>query len=426
VPVDQHERAAPRAPADAIGTVPGSSVHGTVVEPAGDGPGDPRTTPSGEPRARRRLVGLAAAIVLAAGIAVPLTHHDTIAGTPVPAPGAIAAPTDPTETTCTGTRTLVASGSALQHDAVLAIADRWQDHCRGTALRYTAGGTSLGVQQFATGETDFAVVDHPLGENQGEIASAAARCAGTGAPANKDLVLQLPMIFTPIVLTYDLPGVAGLRLDAPTVSAIFSARITKWNDRTIARLNPDVRLPATAITVITRAGLSQTTQTFQEYLAAAGGWRSGAGPEFTGRANMALLSDTDVLAAVRANDGAIAYLPATSTRPTDEPVVALVTGGYAASPVSYEVNTVMDSVLNTTYDLTTLPAAIFRAGTQGYPLVHVGYVVACEQYQNDARPAAIRDFLMTALSMGAAPASGYQLPFGGLQRLLVNVVDKTY
>jgi phosphate transport system substrate-binding protein len=313
------------------------------------------------------------------------------------------------------------------------IADAWTAECRDSTLNYTPGGTDFGLQQFAAGETDFAVADHALGANDGEVASVAARCAGVGASANKDLVLQLPLVLTPVVLTYHLAGVDELRLDAPALTAIFSGRLTKWNDKTVAELNPGVRLPAKAITVIARADRAVTTQTLQEYLTAVGGWRSGSGPEFTGKSGQAQRSDADVLVAVRSIDGAIGYLPNTLARPTGEPVVMLAAGTLATAPDSAAVIAAVDSALADTDDLTRLPAAIYRAhadeagiGTVPYPLVHVGYLVACTQYPDAGTVAAVRDFLFTALGMQVDSARGYQLPFGELRSGLVDLVRQTY
>jgi phosphate transport system substrate-binding protein len=270
-----------------------------------------------------------------------------------------------------------------------------------------------------------------LGANQGEIAAAAARCAGAGAPANKDLVLQIPVVLTPLVVAYDLPGVDQLRLDAPTLSAIFGGRIKTWNDRAVAKLNPHTRLPATPVTVVARTGLAQTTQTFQEYLTAAGGWRGGDGPEFTGTAAVTHNSDSELLAAVQQTAGAVGYLPAGRARATGAPVVTLVTGGEPALPDSGAVSAAVDAALLDIVDYAKLPDAVYRAeptadGTAPYPLVHVGYVAACTSYQDPRTAAAIRDFLLTALGMQVSSASGYQLPFGRLRTGLADLVERTY
>ena len=449
-PIDPHDLAALRAAADAVEAaaiavepVATGGDSGHVLEPVGysqpetlpDGP-DPPGPPVHD--RRRRLIGLAAAILLAAAVIVPLVHRNTTAGTPVAAdrPTATEQAVPTTETTapaCDGSKNLTGSGSAFQRIAVTTIAQQWTVRCPGSALDYVPAGTTFGVQQFATGEADLAVADHVLGASQGEIATVAARCAGVGAPANKDLVVQVPIVLTPIALAYNLPGVDELRLDPPAISAILSGRIVKWNDRALTELNPEARLPATAITVVARADDAQSTQTLQQYLTAVGGWRSGEGEDFTGKATTYQRSDADVFAAVRAVAGAIGYLPYPLVSPTREPVVSLVIGDRATPPNASAVNAATNSALRNTDDYTRLPDAIYHAtldeegdGTLPYPLVHLGYVVACAQYPDERTTAAVRDFLLTALGMQVASANGFQVPFGDLRLALVDLVQRTY
>ncbi|MGH3881073.1 MAG: substrate-binding domain-containing protein [Actinophytocola sp.] len=452
-PIDPHDLAALRAAADAIEAEAApvadarpSGAAARVIEPVTYGaPGKdkPRSAspaPGRRPNPRRRrLVGAVVAVLLAAAaITVPLLQDNTTDGTPVPALESVtpAAGDDPTTSrpACSGARTITASGSSLQHDAMLTIAEQWTGRCAGSTLDYSPDGTPDGVARFAAGEADFAVVDHVLGENQGEIAAAAARCSGIGAPADKNLVLQLPMVLTPVAVTYHLPSVAELQLDAPALTAIFSGRLTRWNDRAVAELNPGVRLPATAVTVVARADEAQSTQTFQQFLTATGGWRSGSGPEFGGRAQLPQQSDADVLAAVRSVEGAIGYLPFPLARAAQEPVVMIATGdGKGIIPDADAVHAAVDAALHDTADLTALPDAIYRAGadqvgdgTPPYPLVHVGYVIACTQYPDQGTTAAIRDFLLTALATQVQSVDGYQLPFGDLRLVLVDLVERTY
>ena len=55
-------------------------------------------------------------------------------------------------------------------------------------------------------------------------------------------------------------------LSGPLVADIFMGKITKWNDPAIPRLNPGVKLPDTAISVVHRSDGSGTTYTFADYL----------------------------------------------------------------------------------------------------------------------------------------------------------------
>ena len=83
----------------------------------------------------------------------------------------------------------------------------------------------------------------------------------------KGPVLQFPVAFGAITVSYNLPGVkSGLKLDGPTLANIFLGKIKTWNDPAIKALNPGMSLPSTAITVVHRSDSSGTTNGFTTYL----------------------------------------------------------------------------------------------------------------------------------------------------------------
>ena len=43
-------------------------------------------------------------------------------------------------------------------------------------------------------------------------------------------MLYFPILIGPITVSYNLPGVKSLKLDAPVIADIFQAKVTKWND----------------------------------------------------------------------------------------------------------------------------------------------------------------------------------------------------
>ena len=136
---------------------------------------------------------------------------------------------------------------------------------------------------------------------QGEVDKAATRC---GSPA-----WNLPVVFGPIAVTYNLPGVDGLVLDGPTAAKIFNGGITEWNDPAIAALNPGKTLPATKITVVYRNDQSGTTDNFQKYLDAAsdGAWGKGAGKTFNGGVGEGAKGNEGTSAAIKSTTGSITY-----------------------------------------------------------------------------------------------------------------------
>src|SRR5262249_9043420 len=85
---------------------------------------------------------------------------------------------------------------------------------------------------------------------------------------DKEGLLQFPAIVGGVVPVVNLEEVAPgqLRLNGRLLADIFLGKIKTWNDPALAALNPDLKLPAGAITVVRRAGGSGTTFVFTDYL----------------------------------------------------------------------------------------------------------------------------------------------------------------
>jgi phosphate transport system substrate-binding protein len=76
------------------------------------------------------------------------------------------------------------------------------------------------------------------------------------------------MVMGGIVPVLHVPGIAPgqLVLDGPTLAGIFLGHVKMWNDPAIAKLNPTVKLPTSAILVVHRSDGSGTTFNFTNYL----------------------------------------------------------------------------------------------------------------------------------------------------------------
>ena len=174
---------------------------------------------------------------------------------------------------------------------------------RGTKVQYAAVGSTQGVQQIKAQQVDFGATDVPLSAQE---------------LAQYNLI-QFPTLVGGVVPIVNLPGIASgqLRLDAQTLAAIFAGRIDQWNDKAIAALNPEVKLPNLPITRVVRADGSGTTEVLVTYLrkAAPAIATSAAIPFANGRATWPLGSPLQavegsgkVVAAVQATAGALGYV----------------------------------------------------------------------------------------------------------------------
>jgi phosphate transport system substrate-binding protein len=124
----------------------------------------------------------------------------------------------------------------------------------GVQINYQSIGSGGGIRQFTEGTVDFGATDGPMNESQ--IAAVNAN------------VLHLPTVLGAVVVTYNLPGLGDTRLkfDGNALVDIFMGRITKWNDKKLAALNPGVNLPDQDVIVVHRSDGSGTTYIFTDYL----------------------------------------------------------------------------------------------------------------------------------------------------------------
>jgi len=124
----------------------------------------------------------------------------------------------------------------------------------GVQINYQSIGSGGGIRQFTEGTVDFGATDGPMNESQ-----------ITAVNAN---VLHVPTVLGAVVVTYNLPslGTTKLKLDGTVLVDIFMGRITNWNDKRIAQLNPGVKLPDTDLIVVHRSDGSGTSYIFTDYL----------------------------------------------------------------------------------------------------------------------------------------------------------------
>ena len=199
---------------------------------------------------------------------------------------------------CGGKQTLAASGSTAQANAMTRFIDAYNKVCPGQSLNYTANGSGNGISEFLAGKTDFGGSDTPLSGDQ--YAAAKQRCGGADA-------WNLPVVFGPMAITYNLSAVDSLVLDAPTLAKIFNGTITRWDDPALTALNAS--MPAEDIRVIYRSDASGTTYNFQSYLQAASGgaWTKGASKMFNGGVGTGAAGNKGTSALVKTTEGAISY-----------------------------------------------------------------------------------------------------------------------
>ena len=169
---------------------------------------------------------------------------------------------------------VVASTSAFAADITGAgatfpfpVYSKWADAYKketGSGLNYQSIGSGAGIKQIQAKTVTFGATDMPLKPEQLE----------------KDGLVQWPMVMGAIVPVVNLEGIkpGELVFDGATLASVYLGKITKWDDPSIAKLNPNLKLPSAAIAVVRRSDGSGTTFNFTDYLSKANDeWKTKVG-----------------------------------------------------------------------------------------------------------------------------------------------------
>ena len=132
---------------------------------------------------------------------------------------------------------------------------KWADAYKkatGVGLNYQSIGSGGGIKQIGAKTVDFGASDMPLKPEE----------------LGKSGLMQFPTVIGGAVPCVNVHGIkpGEMKLDGATIADIYLGKIKKWNDPAIAKLNPHLHLPATAINVVHRSDGSGTTFIWSNYL----------------------------------------------------------------------------------------------------------------------------------------------------------------
>jgi len=289
----------------------------------------------------------------------------------------------------------------------------------GVQVAYQSIGSGAGIKQVQAGTVDFGDSDAYM--KDADIALA------------KGPVLQIPLVLAPVVVTYNVSGVAsGLKLDGETIGKIFAGKITSWDDPAIKSENPTVTLPSEPIATVHRSDGSGTTDIFTDFLTkespswvtALGGATQSRGKTVAWPNGIGGKGNDGVSGAVGQTEGAIGYvelgyaltqhLPYANVKnksgafiePCNQTVLAATTG------VTYPVDL--------RFDLTD------ASDPQAYPITGTTWALVYQNQTDAAKAAALINFFSWVLTTGQDMTStvNYQ-PLGkDLQQKCIDQLKK--
>jgi phosphate transport system substrate-binding protein len=167
----------------------------------------------------------------------------------------------------------------------------------GIGLNYQAIGSGGGIKQIKAKTVEFGASDKPLKTDE----------------LNASGLYQFPTVVGGVVPVFNVGGLAPgqLRLTGAVLADIYLGNITKWNAPAIAKLNPSVKMPNLAITVVHRSDGSGTSFLYTSYLTSANAaWASkvGASDSVQWPVGLGGKGNDGVAAFVKQTPGSIGYV----------------------------------------------------------------------------------------------------------------------
>jgi phosphate transport system substrate-binding protein len=316
--------------------------------------------------------------------------------------------------TSEGNETLNGSGSSFQMPFQQTAIEAFQKAHPKIKINYGGGGSGAGRQQLADKVVDFAGTDAPYR-------------AGDLAKVRGGQILYFPLLLGPITLSYNVAGLAGLRLSAATIAQIFQREITKWNAPAIAADNPGAKLPATDIVVARRSDGSGTTENFTKYLdaAAPGAWKlkSGATVEWPGD-TVAGSGNGGVAQIVKSTKGAVGYVDLSDAKAAGLTFAAVKNAaGEYVQPTAQAASAAGDGI-DVHDDL--LFSAINAKGAAAYPITYQTWLITYAKPVDRAKGAAVKEYIKYLLTDGQELLSGldYAPLANTLQKKALAQLDK--
>ena len=241
----------------------------------------------------------------------------------------------------------------------------------GSKVHYEGIGSGGGIEKIIGKGVDFAGTDAFLTEKEFRKA---------GAP-----IVHIPTCLGAVVMTYNLPANPKLRFTGDIIADIFLGKVKKWNDPRIAEINPGLKLPNSAITVVHRSDGSGTTFIFSEYLSRVSNeWKEkvGVGKSLSWPVGSGANGNPRVAGSVKQIPGSIGYVELIYALGNDMTFAAVrnKSGKYVEpTPESVSLSADVDLPADTNISLTDTPAA------GGYPISSFTWLILYQEQNYGGR-----------------------------------------
>jgi phosphate transport system substrate-binding protein len=167
----------------------------------------------------------------------------------------------------------------------------------GEKVSYGGVGSGAGIKSLTDKVVDFGASDAFLSD---------AELKAMPAP-----IVHIPTCSGAVVVAFNLPGIQEIKLTPALLVNILMGEIKNWDNPALKKLNPTIKFPNLAITVVYRSDGSGTTNMFTDYLAKVNAeWKSkvGSGKSVKWPVGIGAKGNPGVAGTIHQTVGAIGYV----------------------------------------------------------------------------------------------------------------------
>ena len=282
----------------------------------------------------------------------------------------------------------------------------------GIEINYQSIGSGAGIQQVKAGTVDFGASDAALSNDR-----------------LRELprkIVHFPTVGGAVALVVNLPGFTGaLKLTPQLITDIYMGKITMWNDRAIAAVNPGAKLPVAPILAVHRSDGSGTTNIFTMYLSAVSGqWKElvGANTSVSWPSGVGGKGNEGVAGLVRQTPGAIGYVELAYAKQNQLAIAQVKNraGNFIEPSVESTTAAIAAAANALAKDVRT--PIVNSNGGGAYPISGLTYLLVYQDSKDPARARMLADFIRWAIHDGQAMAAA--LDYAQLPAAIVKVNER--
>ena len=278
-------------------------------------------------------------------------------------------------------------------------------------FNYQGIGSGGGQKQILSETVDFGASDGPMSDEN--IAKAPRP------------LWHIPTVAGAVVVTYNVPGNPKLKLDGPTLAAIFLGKITKWDDPAIASQNRGVSLPSQDILVVHRSDGSGTSFIFTDYLShVSAEWKSKVGTNTAVDWPVGLggKGNAGVAGQIKQSPGALGYVELAYATQNKVPYADMknASGNY----ITPSLDSVTEALATATIPEDFRFSMVNPPGEKAYPIAGTTWLLVYAQQKDPIKGQKLVEFLRWAYGDGEKMAAALDyapLPASVQQRALARV-----